>query len=233
MIPPTKFDFEPEMIFVKGGTFTMGCTSEQSSDCSEDEKPAHKVTLSDFNISKYEVTQDEWQSVMGSNPSQFKGDKLPVERVSWENVQTYLKKLNSKTGKKYRLPTEAEWKYAAKGGDKSKNYEYSGSNILNEVAWNKDNSGGETHEVGAKKANELGIYDMSGNIWEWCSDWFDGVDSVSPTNNPTGPSSGSSHVLRGGSWGDDSRGCRVVGLNFNTPTNRNTYIGFRVVISLQ
>ena len=150
-----------EMVFVQGGTFMMGATPEQGGDCHDDEKPAHQVTLSEYSIGKYEVTQGQWKEVMSDNPSYFKGDdNLPVENVSWGDVQEFIRKLNKKTGESYRLPTEAEWEYAARGGSQSREYKYSGSNNVNDVAWYWDNSEGKTHPVGTKEANELGIYDM-------------------------------------------------------------------------
>jgi len=152
------------MVFVEGGTFMMGATSEQESDAFDWEKPAHRVTLSDFYIGKYEVTQAQWKAVMGSNPSYFKGDNLPVERVSWGDCQEFIRKLNERTGLTFRLPTEAEWDYAARGGNRSRGYKYSGSDDPDEVAWYWDNSGIKTHPVGQKRANELGLYDMSGNV---------------------------------------------------------------------
>ena len=159
---------EPEMIFVQGGTFTMGCTSEQGEVCWDHEKPAHQVTLSDFYIGKYEVTQEQWRAVMGNNPSHFTGDEhLPVENVLFNEVQEFITILNSLTGKKYRLPTEAEWEYAARGGRNSLGFMYSGSNTVGNVAWYSGNSNEKTHPVGTKTPNELGIYDMSGNVMEW------------------------------------------------------------------
>ena len=213
------------LIFVKGGSFMMGSNEY------EREKPIHKVTVSDFYIGKYEVTQKEWQEIMGNNPSSFKGDDLPVETVSWNDVQEYITKLNAKTGKKYRLPTEAEWEYAARGGNKSRNYTYSGSNSIDEVAWYSSNSGSKTHSVGTKRPNELGIYDMSGNVWEWCSDWY-GVDyyKSSPEQNPKGASNGDMRLLRGGSWYYDYSYCRVsIRNHYNVPDLRNLNFGFRVV----
>ena len=162
------------MVFVQGGSFQMGSNNGQS-----DEKPVHSVTVSDFYIVKYEVTQKEWRDIMGSNPSKWKGDNLPVEKVSWDDVQTFIKKLNAKTGLNYRLPTEAEWEYAARGGNKSNGYKYSGSNDIGSVAWYASNSGSKTHSVGQKKPNELGIYDMTGNVWEWCNDWYGDYSSSS------------------------------------------------------
>lgn len=215
------------MVYVQGGTFMMGATSEQGSDAAGDEKPAHQVTLSAFSIGQYEVTQEEWQAVMGSNPSNFNGPKRPVGNVSWNDCQEFIRKLNAMTGKHFRLPTEAEWEYAARGGNRSQGYKYSGSNNLNSVAWYADNSGNTTHDVGLKSPNELGIYDMSGNVREWCQDWYGSYSSSSQTN-PTGPSSGSSRVFRGGSWSNLARGCRVsLRSNFN-PGNRYGYLGLRL-----
>jgi formylglycine-generating enzyme required for sulfatase activity len=205
----------------------MGATSEQGSDAYSDEKPAHRVTVSDFYIGKYEVTQAQWKAIMGSNPSKWTGDNLPVENVSWNDIQEFIQKLNQKTGKKYRLPTEAEWEYAARGGNKSRGYKYSGSNDIGTVAWYSSNSGDKTHPVGQKQPNELGIYDMSGNVWEWCQDWYGDYSSASQTN-PTGPSSGSYRVLRGGSWNDYTGGCRVSSRTCNTPSSRGSYNGFRL-----
>jgi len=215
---------EPEMVFVQGGTFTMGCTDLE---CFDWEKPKHQVTVSDFYIGKYPVTQKQWVAVMGSNPSHFKGDNLPVENVSWDDAQEFISKLNAATGKKYRLPTEAEWEYAARGGIKSKGFEYSGSNRVDDVAWYGDNSGWETRPVGTKSPNELVIYDMSGNVWEWCNDWYGDYSNTAKTN-PQGPSSGSYRVLRGGGWRYDARRCRVSIRNSSTPVNRNDEFGFRL-----
>ena len=196
-----------EMVRVDGGTFRMGATSEQGGDAYGDEKPVHSVTLSGYYIGKTEVTQALWKAVMGSNPSNFKGDNLPVECVSWDDCQEFIRKLNSMTGQNFRLPTEAEWEFACRGGNNSRGYKYSGSNNLANVAWYWDNSGEKTHPVATKAPNELGIYDMSGNVWEWCGDWYANYTSNSQTN-PTGPYSGSDRVGRGGSWDDIVGGCR-------------------------
>jgi formylglycine-generating enzyme required for sulfatase activity len=219
-----------EMVAVEGGTFTMGCTAEQGSDCYDSEKPAHSVTVSSFCIGKYEVTQAQWVSVMGSNPSYFKGDDLPVEQVSWEDVQAFIVKLNEQTGGSYRLPTEAEWEYAARGGASSAGYKYSGSNDVGAVAWYSGNSGSTTHAVGGKQENELGIYDMIGNVYEWCSDWY-GAYSSSAQENPIGASSGSYRVFRGGYWYYAARDCRVACRDYDSPGNRLNGIGFRLACS--
>ena len=220
---------EIEMVYVEGGTFTMGATSEQGSDAYDNEKPAHSVTLDGYYIGKYEVTQELWKAVMGSNPSNFKGDNLPVENVSWNDVQEFLCKLNAMTGKSYRLPTEAEWEFAARGGNSSRGYKYSGSNSIGSVAWYWENSGSRTHAVGTKSPNELGIYDMSGNVLEWCQDWKGGYSS-SPQRNPKGPNSGSGRVSRGGSWFSGARYCRVsLRLNY-TPGDRGNDLGFRLAL---
>ena len=218
------------MVYVSGGTFTMGGTSEQGSDAESDEKPTHSVTLSSYYICKYEVTQALWRAVMGSNPSYFKGDNLPVERVSWNDCQTFINRLNSYTGRNFRLPTEAEWEFAARGGNYSRHYKYSGSNYIGDVAWYTDNSGNRTHPVGTKQANELGLYDMSGNVWEWCSDLYGSYSSYSQSN-PTGPNSGSDRVGRGGSWYYLARLCRSsYRYNFTPGCSINT-LGLRLVLS--
>ena len=196
-----------DMMMVKAGTFTMGATSEMK-DPDSDEKPTHQVTLTnDYYIGKTEVTQALWKAVMGNNPSYFTGDNLPVEKVSWNDCQKFISKLNSLTGQNFRLPTEAEWEFAARGGNNSNHYQYSGSNELGDVAWYDGNSGNKTHTVETKQPNELGIYDMSGNVWEWCSDWLGDYSSSSLTN-PTGPNSGSNRVYRGGSWCINAWRCR-------------------------
>ena len=221
---------EFKMIKVEGSTFSMGATSEQGSDADDDEKPVHSVTLSDYYIGETEVTQELWEAVMGSNPSRFKGNnQRPVESVSWKDCQKFIKELNRLTGKKFRLPTEAEWEYAARGGKYSRGYTYSGSDNADEVAWYYDNSGDETHPVKTKKANKLGLYDMSGNVWEWCNDWYGGYQSNSQTN-PTGPSKGEYRVLRGGSWGNFDWCVRVSFRYFNSPGTRNDNYGLRLAL---
>ncbi len=246
-----------EMVFVQGGTFTMGATEDQgTSEPYDDEYPSHQVTVSDFYIGKYEVTQQLWEYVMnysgtaadGSTMSAYAsevwlgkmpsstyglGPYYPAYYVSWEDiVNIFIPRLNKITGKTFRLPTEAEWEYAARGGNMSQGYKYSGSNTIDDVAWYSDNSSETTHKVGTKAPNELGLYDMSGNVWEWCSDWYDeNYYSSSPSNNPTGPTSGSYRVDRGGSWGNNARSCRVSYRDRSTPDYRDCYYGFRLVCS--
>jgi len=220
---------EPEMIFVAGGTFAMGCTNEQDGDCENNEKPVHQVTLSSFLISKYVVTQDLWTTVMGENPSYFRGNTRPVEMVSWEDVQVFISKLNIATGRRYRLPTEAEWEFAARGGNESEGYKFSGDNIVNLVAWFFNNSSYTSQPVGLKAANELGLYDMSGNISEWCSDWF-GSYSAEAQFNPQGPATGVSKILRGGGWISIYELCRVSSRDLRTPDERSSSFGFRLVL---
>ena len=220
-----------DMVEVEGGTFTMGATAEQTG-VFGDEKPAHQVTLPSYYIGKTEVTQELWQAVMGSNPSNFKGTNLPVEKVSWEDCKTFIAKLNALTGKNFRLPTEAEWEFAARGGNKSRGYKYCGSNTLSDVAWYVDNSDNKTHPVAAKTPNELGIYDMSGNVLEWCNDWYSSSYYTSESQtNPTGPDSGSSRVRRGGSWNYSENTCRVSRLGNTTPSFRYNYLGLRLCLS--
>ena len=218
-----------EMVYVEGGTFDMGATTEQGSDADSDEYPVHSVTLSGYYIGMYEVTQELWEAVMGRNPSKFKGAQNPVERVSWSDCQEFVSRLNSLTGRTFRLPTEAEWEYAARGGNKSRHYKYSGSGNIDDVAWYDNNSGGSTRPVGTKSPNELGIYDMSGNVSEWCSDRY-GSYSAEEQTNPQGPSSGSFRVFRGGSWFDGARNCRVSNRHNHVPSFSDGYLGLRLVL---
>lgn len=215
------------MVPVPGGTFTMGATAEQDRYAASDEKP-HSVTLSSYYMGQTEVTQDLWTAVMGSNPSNFKGTNLPVEQVTWIDCQTFITKLNSVTGKRFRLPTEAEWEYAARGGNKSRGYKYSGSNDVGSVAWYVVNSREKTHPVATKSPNELGIYDMSGNVYEWCQDWY-GSYSSSAQTNPEGAASGSYRVFRGGSWGRYAEFCRSSHRNSHAPSYRSIFLGLRLV----
>lgn len=218
-----------KMIRVEGGTFTMGGTAEQGSDADDDEKVTHRVTLSTYYIGETEVTQALWEAVMGSNPSTWKESSLPVEQVSWEDCQNFVRELNRMTGKNFRLPTEAEWEFAARGGNKTTGCKYSGSNAIDRVAWYTSNSGSKTHEVKTKSPNDLGIYDMSGNVWEWCYDWY-GSYSSSPQTNPTGASSGSYRVRRGGSWNFSVGFCRVSRRLIGAPSFRCDYLGLRLAL---
>ena len=219
------------MVYVAGGTFMMGATSEQGSDAEDIERPAHQVTLSSFSICKYEVTQELWQEVMGSNPSDFKGSRRPVEQVSWEDCQDFIRRLNDLTGKNFRLPTEAEWEYAARGGNRSNGYKYAGGSSIDDVAWYHANSGSQTHDVGLKRANELGLYDMAGNVWEWCQDWYDFYNSGSQTNPCV--LSGYHRIYRGGSWVycklNQGIG-RVSDRGHHEPTHRNKWLGLRLAL---
>ena len=217
------------MVYVEGGTFTMGATSEQRSDAYSNEKPTHQVTVSSFSIGKYEVTQEEWQAVMGSNPSYFKGTKRPVEEVSWNDCLEFIRKLNAMTGKQFRLPTEAEWEYAARGGNRSRGYKYAGSNMIDNVAWYDGNSGDKTHVVGQMAPNELGLYDMSGNVYEWCYDLF-GSYSTGVQNNPAGPSLGYNRVSRGGGWYYSARLCRVSYRHIPARGYRSYLFGLRLAL---
>ena len=223
-----------EMVYVEGGTFRMGATEEQGDDVWDDEKPVHRVTLSSYLIGRHEVTQALWREVMGDNPSKDKqGGDYPVVSVSWFDCQEFIKKLNSRTGMKFRLPTEAEWEYAARGGNRSKDYKYAGSDNLDEVGWYEDNSGGHTHPVGLKKPNELGLYDMSGNVYEWCQDRYGDYTAEAQTN-PTGSQSGKcgNRVLRGGSSWISARYCRVSYRGSFDPGGRSVNYGLRLVLSL-
>ena len=215
-----------DMVFVKGGTFTMGAGVFNCG-------PEHGVTLSDFYIGMSAVTQKQWIAVMGYNPSKKGvGEDFPVNNVSWNDAQVFITKLSSSTGKKYRLPTEAEWEYAARGGANSKGYEYSGSKIVDEVAWYSEGffSFQRLHTVRGKKPNELGIYDMSGNVWEWVNDWF-GVYTSDPQTDPQGPSSGPGPVCRGGSYIEEAKSCYVYRRGLQPNGNLEYHVGFRLALS--
>ena len=218
-----------EMVFVEGGSFDMGATTEQGSDAYDDEYPVHSVTLDGYYIGKFEVTLELWEAVMGSKPSSNVGAQYPVENVTWEDCQEFISSLNSLTGRTFRLPTEAEWEYAARGGNKSSHFKYSGSDNIGDVAWYSSNSGATIHPVGTKSPNELGIYDLSGNVSEWCSDWY-GSYSAEEQTNPQGPSSGSFRVFRGGSWFDGARNCRVSNRHNHVPSFSDGYLGLRLVL---
>ena len=218
-----------KMIYVEGGTFTMGATGRLSDVSYSNEKPTHTVTLSSYSIGETEVTQALWEAVMDSNPSYFSGSNIPVENVSWDDCQDFVRKLNALTGEYFRLPTEAEWEFAARGGNKSQGYLYAGSNTINNVAWYSGNSFSETLNVAIRQANELGLYDMSGNVLEWCFDWYGDYSSSSQTN-PIGPDSGSHRVYRGGSWFSNMRDCRVSYRGGYTPAYCDNDLGFRLAL---
>ena len=250
ILDPSAFNDEPQvesktytvngvtfkMVAVAGGTFTMGATSEQGSDAYNNENKAHQVTLSDYWIGETEVTEALWTAVMGSNPSYYtQGGNCPVEYVSWDDCQTFITKLNSLTGETFRLPTEAEWEFAARGGTKSEGYKYSGSNTIGDVAWYTVNAydvGSSSpnygkHPVATKAANELGLYDMSGNVWEWCQDRYGSYSGAAQTD-PTGPTTGSSRVSRGGSWIDGAELCVVSIRRHDSPSYRYGRLGLRL-----
>jgi len=226
------------MIQVPGGTFTMGKTSEQEIydypfwgddfNFFDDDYPTHQVTLSSYSIGQTEVTQELWEAVMGNNPSCCKGTEFPIENVSWDDCQTFINKLNNLTGKRFRLPTETEWDYAARGGQ-SGGTKYAGSNSIDDVAWYIDNFDPGSNIVGTKQPNRLGIYDMSGNVWEWCNDWYGDYSSGSQTN-PHGPSTGSRRVCRGGGWNYDAGYCRVSLRGSETPGSRDNSLGLRLAL---
>ena len=220
------------MVAVKGGTFMMGATKEQKINAYSEEKPVHQVTLSSYYIGQTEVTQALWEAVMGKNPSYYKRNKKPVEQVSWNDCQDFVIKLNQLTGKRFRLPTEAEWEYACRGGKKSRGYKYSGSNTIDDVAWYFSNSsyGYGTHPVATKSPNELGIYDMAGNVFEWCQDWKGSYSSAAQTS-PTGASSGSFRVNRGGCCWSFYKRCRSSYRSSDSPDYRNHFLGLRLALS--
>ncbi|MDE5574793.1 MAG: carboxypeptidase regulatory-like domain-containing protein [Bacteroidales bacterium] len=232
----TAFGINLEMVYVEGGTFQMGATSEQDEMWPNmDEFPVRTVKVNSYHIGKFEVTQAQWKAVMGSNPSEFKGDNLPVDNITWFDANEFCTKLSEQTGKKYVLPTEAQWEYAARGGKNSQGFVYAGSNNADEVAWTNENSDFKTHPVGTKKANELGLYDMSGNISEWCSDWYGSNDmdeapyDENDTDNPQGPSTGTYRVYRGGVYEMEPWMCRVSKRGAGFPTN-DANMGFRVAV---
>ena len=219
---------EANMVSVPAGTFSMGAPSSDN-DAADNEMPQHQVTLAAYKICKYEVTQEVWIAVMGSNPSSVNGNKLPVTDITYDDCLAFITKLNAMTRLNYRLPTEAEWEYAAIGGVAQAVYKYAGGNTLRDVCWAASNSENKTHEVGGKQANQLGLYDMSGNVAEWCLDWY-GVYSSEAQTNPTGPTTGSRRVLRGGSRMDQASGVRVTSRSYAVPTTKNNYTGLRLVL---
>lgn len=236
----TAFGINMKMIYVEGGSFTMGCTGEQGSECEDDESPNRYTKVNSFYIGMLEVTQSQWEKVMGTTIYQQKskagasstygtGPDYPMYYVSWEEAKEFCARLSRQTGRNYSLPTEAEWEYAARGGKKNEGTKYAGGWSVGDVAWYSDNSNSSTHVCGTKRANALGIYDMSGNVWEWCEDWYGSYLSYD-TDNPKGASSGSYRVLRGGSWDNSAERCRVSYRYFITPAGRGHYSGVRVVL---
>lgn len=220
-----------EVVYVPSGSFTMGCTYEQGSDCSYDEKPSHQVRLGAYAIAKYEVTQKLWKAVMGNNPSRVQGDDLPVHNVTWEEVQTFITRLNQMTGMSYRLPTEAEWEYAARGGAaQTMSYQFSGNAELDKVGWYSENSGSQVHPVGQKQPNALGLYDMSGNVWEWCSDVY-GLYSDEEQENPQGPEKGATRVTRGGCYAALAKMCRTTTRKSMYQGGKDNATGFRLAFT--
>lgn len=231
-----------KMIWVEGGEFMMGCTSEQGN-CDGDNENVRQVTIDGFYIGMLEVTQSQWEKVVGTSvyqqwskaeysgsPSSGVGADYPIYCVSWDEAMEFCRLLSNKTGKTYTLPTEAQWEYAARGGKKADGTKYAGSNMIDAVAWYSDNSGSRTHPCGTKRANALGIYDMSGNVEEWCKDWYSDSYPSYDTNNPTGPSSGSHRVVRGGHWRYPSVTCTVANRDYDSPGKRRSFAGFRVVL---
>ena len=236
----TAWGVNMKMIWVEGGDFLMGCTSEQGN-CDSDEQNVRRVTVDGFYIGMLEVTQSQWEKVVGTSIYQQKskangsntygvGPDYPMYYVSWDEAMEFCRLLSNKTGRTYTLPTEAQWEYAARGGNKNESAKYAGSNMIDAVAWYTDNSGSSTHIVGSKRANALGIYDMSGNVWEWCKDWYASSYVSYDTNNPVGPSSGSYRVIRGGGWNYGASYCRVAIRGSCSPGSRGNGLGFRVVL---
>lgn len=218
------------MIPVKGGDFLMGAGMEQGDDFWPEEKPQHEVSLSDFLIAETPVTQELWNAIMTSNPSQFNDNRNPVENVSWNDCQKFINKLNELTGKSFSLPTEAQWEYAARGGQDSKGYKYSGSNSLISVGWSLVSRVRTTQCVKTKDPNELGIYDMSGNVWEWCLDKYYEYNRRKSVN-PIGTSATSHHIRRGGCWAISARHCRVTSRDEQAANHRSPHQGFRLVLN--
>ena len=216
------------MVTVEGGTYTMGATAEQGDDGDTDEFPTHQVTLSSFTIGETEVTQALWEAVMGSNHSRYSGDpQRPVDSVTWDECQEFITKLNEVTGLTFRLPTESEWEFAARGGNQRQGYKYAGSNNIDEVAWYEDNSDNTTHAVATKAANELGLYDMNGNVWEGCQDWYDDYHAE-PQTDPTGPETGEIRAVRGGGFVNSALFCRLTIRGGLGPSSTLVYFGLRL-----
>lgn len=225
-------DLINNMVEVQGDTFYMGAQNIDKSkpnydkEADADESPVHKLKLNDYYICKYEVSQDLWQAVMNNNPSQFNNAKNPVEKVSYNDCIEFIDKLNALSGLEFALPTEAQWEYAARGGNKSIGYKYSGSNIIDNIAWYGVEKSKNTHQIGSKKANEIGLYDMSGNVWEWCADNY-----VAYPLDATNVESGEYYVIRGGAWNNDTKYCRVSIRYFNRPDYSDANLGFRLVLN--
>ena len=222
---------EFEMVKVDGGNFTMGNKSRRGKEKYKKERPAHNVTLSSYYIGQTEVTQELWVAVMGNNPSEFEGNNRPVDQISWHDAQLFIERLNKLTGMNFRLPTEAEWEFAARGGNYCKGYKYSGGSSISNVGWCAENSSMETHDVKSRGANELGIYDMSGNVAEWCNDWKGPYDS-SIKINPQGADMGIYRVLRGGSWIDNVFQCRIIARDSAKPEYAYKGNGMRLALSV-
>ena len=238
----TAFGINMRMVYVEGGTFTMGCTGDQGNECDSDESPNRMTTVGSFYIGMLEVTQSQWEKVMGTSiyqqrnkansewPIKGAGSDYPMYYVSWEEAKEFCARLSRQTGRNYSLPTEAEWEYAARGGKKNEGTKYAGGWSIDDVAWYSGNSNSSTHMCGTKRPNALGLYDMSGNVWEWCEDWYGSQYLQYDNNNPKGASTGSDRVLRGGSWGDNAGSCRVARRSYNSPGSRYNYNGFRIVL---
>ena len=226
------------MVLVEGGTFSMGVEKGSSKDATDDNYPAHNITLSPYYICKYEVTEEEWLLIMGTEPSDKSNGKVvsqscPVDNVSWEDCQEFVKKLSELTNKPFRLPTEAEWEFAARGG-KNTDLRFSGSNDLDPCGWSKGNSTNVKHPVGEKSPNQLGLYDMTGNVREWCMDYYEqNYYGKSPTLNPQGPSEGRSHIMRGGSFNNTNEECTVTYRSYTLPSNKNKFTGLRLAYSAE
>lgn len=231
------------MTYIKGGSFTMGATSEHRTEAFDDELPTHQVTLKSFYMAQTEVTQSLWKAVMGEsctptadtmrrwNEKNGLGDYYPAYYVSWDDCKSFIARLNSVTGERFSMPTEAQWEYAARGGKFRKSFRYSGGDTIDEVAWYYNNSGNALHPVASKYPNSLGLYDMTGSVWEWCSDWYAPYQGSSQTN-PAGPSSGEERVNRGGGWKDFQRSCHISTRSANSPDESYPDLGLRLVLGV-
>lgn len=229
----TASEIALHMVKVEGGNYTMGCPDPTGTSCYYWEKPAHNVSITTFYMAKYPVTQKEWRILVGNRPWFSKNcDECPVENVSWYDAQIFINTLNQLSGKNYRLPTEAEWEYAAAGGNRNEGYKYAGNDHIDAVAWYSGNSDKQIHVVGQKQPNQLGLFDMSGNVWQWCSDWFsDTYYNYSETDNPEGPKRDAYRVCRGGSWWSEARDCRISNRDRYPADARDDDVGFRIAIT--